>query len=197
MSTSDSKQTANKKKTWKTTKIKWLFGLTLGGVISFFIGILFIASAHTFMEKTNTLEFCISCHEMRDNIYQNYTESSHYKNASGVRATCSDCHVPESIGPKVLSKIYAAKDVYHKLMGTVDTPEKFEQHRLKMAETVWAKMRANDSRECRSCHDYESMDRDLQDRSAKKRHDHEKIKKSGKTCIDCHQGIVHKLPDDY
>jgi cytochrome c-type protein NapC len=169
----------------------------MGGLITFIAGVLFLASANTFMQETSSTEFCISCHEMRDNVYQEYIQSVHYKNTSGVRAGCADCHVPKAWGPKVLSKLYAANDVYHKILGTVDTPEKFEQHRLAMAQKVWQKMKNNDSRECRSCHDYQAMDRESQGRSAKKRHDPKKLAKKDKTCIDCHQGIVHKLPDGY
>jgi nitrate/TMAO reductase-like tetraheme cytochrome c subunit len=66
-----------------------------------------------------------------------------------------------------------------------------------MAENVWASMRETDSRECRNCHTYESMDLTLQDRSAKKKHSQERLAESGKTCIDCHQGIAHSLPEDY
>ncbi len=178
-------------------KRKWLLGLSLGGFALFLSGILFLASANTFMQATSTTEFCISCHEMKDNVYEEYTKSLHYKNASGVRAECSDCHIPETWGAKALSKLYASKDVYHKIMGTVDTSEKFEKHRLRMAQHVWDKMKSNDSRECRNCHDYESMDKEMQGRSAMKRHDIKKITQSNKTCIDCHQGLVHKLPDDY
>jgi len=41
------------------------------------------------------------------------------------------------------------------------------------------------------------MNLELQDRSARKKHDPERLAKSGKTCIDCHQGIAHNLPEDY
>lgn len=187
----------SKNKTWLKSKRKWLFGLSLGGFSLILTGILLLAGANTFMQKTSTMEFCLSCHEMRDNIYEEYTKSLHYKNASGVRAECADCHIPKAWGPKALSKLYAANDVYHKIIGTVDTPEKFEKHRLKMAQSVWTNMKNNDSRECRNCHDYASMDKDKQDRMAQKRHDPVKIAIKNKTCIDCHQGLVHKLPDDY
>ncbi|MBL4659717.1 MAG: NapC/NirT family cytochrome c [Alcanivoracaceae bacterium] len=184
-------------KIWNKPRRWWLLGIPAGGFAMFFAGIIFWGGFNTAMEATNTLEFCISCHEMRDTVYQEYKQTIHYKNTSGVRAICSDCHVPKSWGAKVLRKIYASNELYHKVLGTIDTPEKFETHRLKMAESVWATMRSNDSRECRNCHNYEFMDRELQDRSAKKKHDPERLAKSGKTCIDCHQGIAHNLPEDY
>jgi hypothetical protein len=38
-------------------------------VVGFFSGIFFWGGFNTGMEATNTLEFCIGCHEMRDNVY--------------------------------------------------------------------------------------------------------------------------------
>jgi nitrate/TMAO reductase-like tetraheme cytochrome c subunit len=58
-------------------------------------------------------------------------------------------------------------------------------------------MQANDSRECRSCHALESMDIDSQDKSARKKHTLERKIEKGETCIDCHKGIAHHLPETY
>jgi cytochrome c-type protein NapC len=62
-----------------------------------------------------------------------------------------------------------------------------------MAERVWESMRATNSRECRNCHDFNSMDLSEQDRYARKRH--ERALAKGETCIDCHDGIAHELPE--
>jgi nitrate/TMAO reductase-like tetraheme cytochrome c subunit len=75
------------------------------------------------MEYTNTLEICISCHEMRDTVYVEHKESIHYRNPSGVRAICSDCHVPKDWTVKLIRKIKATNELYHKLLGTIDTKE--------------------------------------------------------------------------
>ncbi|KAA3622819.1 MAG: hypothetical protein DWQ08_12320 [Proteobacteria bacterium] len=166
--------------------------LLLAGVV---LGIVFWGGFNTAMELTNDTEFCISCHEMRDTVYQEYLESPHYKNPSGVRAGCTDCHVPKEWGPKVVRKIKATNELYHKLIGTIGTAEKFEAKRLELAEHVWASMKANDSHECRNCHSYHAMDFENQSRRAK-----EKMKpamEKGKTCIECHKGIAHKLPAGY
>ena len=40
--------------------------LTLGGFVA---GIIFWGGFNTALEATNTETFCISCHEMRDNVY--------------------------------------------------------------------------------------------------------------------------------
>jgi len=147
------------------------------------------------LESTNQTEFCISCHSMENTVYQEYKESGHYKNVSGVRAGCADCHVPKSFLPKMKRKILAANDVYHEVLGTIDSKEKFESRRLHLAERVWARMRARDSAECKSCHSFNTMALDDQDKSASKKH--KKAIDKNKTCIDCHQGVVHELPKDW
>ncbi|MBT5526882.1 MAG: hypothetical protein HOK21_22585, partial [Rhodospirillaceae bacterium] len=122
------------------------------------------------MELTNTETFCVSCHEMRDNVYQEYKETVHYNNRTGVRATCPDCHVPKEWIHKVIRKVQASNELYHKVMGTIDTREKFEAKRLQLAKNVWATMEATDSRECRNCHSFEFMDLTKQERRSQKRH---------------------------
>lgn len=157
-------------------------------------GVVFWGGFHTVLEFTNTESFCISCHEMRDNVYKEYVATPHYKNASGVRASCPDCHVPREWGPKVVRKIAASKELYHSLIGTIDTPEKFEENRLAMARRVWDDMTATNSRECRNCHSSEAMDF----HKMAKADGAERMKKgleAGETCISCHKGIAHKLPD--
>ncbi|MFB0936392.1 MAG: NapC/NirT family cytochrome c, partial [Propionivibrio sp.] len=106
---------------------------------------------------------------------------------------CPDCHVPKSFGPKMYAKIRASKDVYHNILGTIDTPEKFNAYRLKMAEAVWTRMKETDSRECRGCHDGQSFDYAKQSRRAAEVH--QEGLNAGQTCIDCHKGIAHRLPN--
>ena len=162
-------------------------------VTIFIAGMLFLGGTNSFLAYTNQMEFCTSCHSMQINL-EELKETVHYKNASGVQTTCADCHVPKAFFPKVYAKIMAAKDVYHHLIGTIDTREKYEAYRWKMANAVWDKMRSNDSRECRSCHEYQNMDLSEQGRSARKKHARAPMK--DKTCIDCHAGIAHFEPDD-
>jgi cytochrome c-type protein NapC len=162
-------------------------------VAVFVAGVAFAGLFNLGLAYTNEMEFCISCHTMHTN-YNEYKESMHYKNQSGVQATCSDCHVPKPFVPKMVAKIVAAKDVYHEIVGTIDTPEKFEAQRWDMASRVWKKMKASDSRECRRCHDFANMDLSEQSRSARSRH--ARAEDKGQTCIDCHTGVVHQEPDE-
>ena len=173
--------------------VKWSV-LTLL-LIGFFGGIIFWGGFNTGMEATNRLEFCISCHEMRDNVYQEYKQTIHYSNRTGVRAICSDCHVPHDWTPKIIRKIQASRELWGKLTGYVDTKEKFETHRMEMATREWARMKSVDSRECRNCHSFDAMSADKQRQSVYTKH--MKAKADGQTCIDCHKGIAHHLPKEY
>ena len=54
------------------------------------------------------------------------------------------------------------------------------------------RLRANDSQECRNCHETERMLDVLQSAKAQKYHQAKRV--NDKTCIDCHAGIAH--PDN-
>ncbi|WP_316859480.1 NapC/NirT family cytochrome c [uncultured Cohaesibacter sp.] len=158
----------------------------------FIIGIIFWGGFHSVMKFTDSVEFCTSCHSMQT-PFEEYKKSAHYENVSGVRALCSDCHVPKDMAPYVVTKIKALKDVWGEVTGVIDSEEKFESHRLAMAQTVWAEMEKNNSATCRECHSYDSMNVSRQAADAKKQHP--RAIEKGDTCISCHKGLVHKMPD--
>jgi cytochrome c-type protein NapC len=164
-------------------------------VVGFGAGVMFWGGFNTALEATNTLEFCTTCHEMRDTVYQEYKNSVHYKNKFGVRAICPDCHVPRDFTHKMIRKAQAAFEVWGKITGDVDTKQKFEAKRMQLATHEWARMEASNSRECRNCHNWDAMDEDAQGSTMYKRH--MDAKAAGKSCIDCHKGITHHLPKEY
>jgi len=173
---------------------KWLRRILLGvpitsAAVLFAAGIIFWGGFNTAMEATNTLTFCISCHEMEENVYREYTKTIHYQNRTGVRATCSDCHVPDPWIHKMVRKVQASNELLHKVLGSVDTPEKFNAKRLQLATKVWHAMKNTDSRECRNCHNLQSMAPEFQRPRA--RTQHLNAMRNGQTCIDCHKGIAH------
>ena len=162
---------------------------------AFAAGMLALGGINLAMDVTSETEFCLSCHEMRAFVFPDYAASAHYSNASGVRAECADCHLPAQTWlTRVGHKIYVSKDLYFHLTGKIDTAEKFEAHRLTMAQREWDRLKANDSLECRSCHAFESMNADAQPRFASRQH--AAATQRGETCIDCHKGLVHALPTD-
>jgi len=168
----------------------------LGTILAmgFVFGIGFWGAFNTGLEASNTETFCIGCHEMENNVYQEYKQTIHYSNRSGVRATCPDCHVPNEWTHKIVRKIQASKELWGKAIGLVDTPEKFNDHRKEMAMREWERMKDSDSRECRNCHNFDFMDFSEQGKRSQVQHA-SALEKGEKTCIDCHKGIAHKLPD--
>jgi cytochrome c-type protein NapC len=155
-------------------------------------GVLFWGAFNTAMEWTNREAFCISCHEMEENVFKEYQTTVHYSNRTGVRATCPDCHVPKEWVPKMIRKIQASNELLHKALGSIDTPEKFNAKRLTLAKHEWERMKKNDSQECRNCHNYDYFDYSEQGRRSSNMH--LKGFSEGMTCIDCHKGIAHALP---
>ena len=141
------------------------------------------------MHATSTDEFCTSCHELETNTLPQFQRSIHYSNAAGAAAGCSDCHLPQEFVPKMIRKVEAAREVWGHFTGIIDTPEKYRAHAPAMKAREIARLQANDSQECRNCHDTERML--LPAQSAKAREYHKAMLNNGKTCIDCHTGIAH------
>ncbi len=137
-----------------TSKYGWGAILIVGGLM----GMIVLGSFNSVMDKFNTLNFCISCHEMEQLVFKEYKKTIHYSNRTGVRVTCADCHVPRNWWPKLWRKTQAINELFHKFIGSIDSREKFEAKRLELAEHVWSYMESVDCRECRECHSYEAMD---------------------------------------
>lgn len=165
--------------------------LTLGGFVG---GVMFWGAFNTALEVTNTEAFCISCHEMENNVFEELTRTVHFSNRSGVRASCPDCHVPHDWTDKIARKMQASKEVWGKIFGTISTRRKFLDKRLELAEHEWARLKANDSLECRNCHSEVAMDLSAQNDRAAEIHTRFLINGEA-TCIDCHKGIAHQLPN--
>jgi cytochrome c-type protein NapC len=178
---------------WLARVRRTLPGRIAFGIVAVVIVLMVVVGGFTtVVESTNSLEFCTSCHSMSYN-YAEYKDSAHYSNKSGVRAVCSDCHVPKKNWySEMYRKLIAARDVWEELVGDFSTKEKFDAQRWEMAQREWARMKESDSIGCRNCHSFKSMSLDDQSKGAKSKH--ADAETEGKTCIDCHKGVVHKLP---
>ncbi|MFV0336224.1 MAG: NapC/NirT family cytochrome c, partial [Tropicimonas sp.] len=101
---------------WLTTPSGLLSSgfLLLAGIIGGAVLTIGGLGASKYMEST---EFCVSCHEMRDNLYDDYAKSAHFSNASGVQAGCADCHVPEPLIPWAIDHFQALGELYHSFTG--------------------------------------------------------------------------------
>jgi len=179
---------------WKKLRAPSQYSLLALLVFGISIGIALWGGVNMAMEWTNRSEFCTSCHEMTI-PYEELKKTVHYKNRSGTTVNCSDCHVASSKTPtdylyKSLQKLFAARDIIGHITKVVDTPEKYEAHRLEMAKRVWDRMKSRDSKECRNCHSFATMDPDKQ--KSRSQIKHEEAQEDKITCIECHKGIAHK-----
>lgn len=181
---------------WRRPRSRWLLGIPVGGVLMLVVGVLLANGASVALHATSSNDFCANaCHYQRDFAATEVAVSVHGSNAAGVRAGCPDCHVPKPFVPQMIRKVQAIGELYGHLTGVIATREKYEAHRLTMAQRVWDTMKRTNSRECRSCHDFKAMKFADQDRMAARRH--QKAMTEGKTCIDCHKGVAHQLPAGY
>ena len=186
-------------KTWWTdlqSRCQTCSRVTLGAglvVLTFVIGAVMLTAGAAGLAWTNTEQFCIGCHEMKDNVYAEFKGTIHDVNRSGVRAICSNCHVPHEPWPLIKRKMRASFELWGHFVGVIDTKEKFQARRYELATRVWTRMKETDSLECRNCHHDNAFDPEKQSERAKARHS--TMKEKGLTCIDCHFGIAHHEPD--
>jgi cytochrome c-type protein NapC len=162
-------------------------------VVCFVLGGAMVAVASATLHATATEKFCTSCHEMQENAYAEYKESVHWATRTGVRPTCSDCHIPRELVPMLVRKIEASREVWGHFTGYIDTKEKYEKARYDMAAREWKRILANDSQECRNCHNVTAVDFSAQSENAQARH--KKAQAERMTCIECHFGVAHTEPD--
>ena len=182
---------------WARPNSKWLLGIPLGGFVAVAVGAAGLGTMNYTLHLSSETEVCYACHSHEKFIKPEYEASSHFQNQAGVQAACKDCHLPDMETDwfeYFTTKIIVTKDVIPELMGKLSTREKFEAFRPHGAEKVWRQFKANDSKFCRNCHSIDNMDLEAQDRFASRRHS--TAEKRGKTCVDCHYGIVHKLPEN-
>lgn len=176
---------------WRRPRRWFLLGIPLGGLLAFIVGVTLTGGFVGVLKATETDAFCTSCHEMQQ-PFQELTRSAHGSNVFGIQASCGNCHVPPTLFAGLWRHMRASVEVWGHLRGELDTPAKYEAHRLGLAQKVWAELKANDSAECRSCHTPSAMALKKQPEMAAEAHS--SLPQSGMTCIDCHQGVAHTAP---
>jgi nitrate/TMAO reductase-like tetraheme cytochrome c subunit len=164
-------------------------------VVGVMVGAGLVIGTQLMVNITGTNEFCgTACHEMQTALKE-LEESSHGRNRIGITASCHDCHIPHEFPAQLIHKARAgAKDVYHHLLGTIGTPEKYQQNRARMARAELERLRSRDSAECRHCHDAEKMDPALQTGVAARRH--REAAENKQTCVECHTGVAHNEAEE-
>jgi nitrate/TMAO reductase-like tetraheme cytochrome c subunit len=179
---------------WRRPRRWFLLGVPIGGLVAAIVGIGATGGFFASMNFMDSEAFCTSCHSMNA-PRQELALTVHWQNQFGVRARCSDCHVAPTFAAGLVDHMKGAGQVWGWMTGELDTPAKFEAHRLGLAQRVWKELKANDSAECRSCHTPAAMNLSKQPADAASAH--AALATSGLTCIDCHKGIAHTLPQGY
>ena len=164
-------------------------------IIGLLIGAGGVIATQVMVAKTGTNEFCGgACHSMQW-VAQEYRQSVHATNRTGVQAGCHDCHIPHHYPALLWYKAKAGiKDAIGEMRGVISTEEKFNKERLRMAKEVWAEYKETNSANCRTCHQF---NKDI----VSKQKDfvqpmHEQFLAGAMTCTDCHKGIAHTAPKE-
>jgi trimethylamine-N-oxide reductase (cytochrome c), cytochrome c-type subunit TorY len=143
---------------------------------------------------TSTDALCTSCHSMAQLASDPlYLSAPHQANSAGVRPTCADCHIPRTnwfveTYTHVRSGI---ADMIAESTHNLSDPKIWEVRRVELVPLVRAKMHAQDSVTCRSCHDAAA----IRPKSEPGRASHALLRQGTATCVDCHSNIhVRLLP---
>jgi nitrate/TMAO reductase-like tetraheme cytochrome c subunit len=183
------------KRTWRRLRrpsTRWsVLALVVLGLIAGFAA---TVGTQVMVAVTGTNEFCsTACHSMQW-VAQEHRDSVHGVNRTGVGAACHDCHIPHDYPELLWYKTKAGiKDAIGEIRGVISTEEKFKKERAHMAQSVWDEFKANDSRNCRVCHKFTPAVVAKQKDAAKPMH--QQVLEGKATCIDCHQGVAHQLPE--
>ncbi len=168
-----------------------LFALMIGG----FAGIFFILILIEFDHFTSSEAFCTGCHSM-ELAAEPYRQSVHYNSASGVRASCGDCHVSEGVISATWDHFIGGKDLINQIKGSLIGPNYDDPvvNALLLPDAAFAARQwfiERDSATCKRCHVQQAILGKRVDTAAVHTED-----AKGKTCVDCHINLVHrKVPE--
>jgi nitrate/TMAO reductase-like tetraheme cytochrome c subunit len=164
-------------------------------IIGVVVGFVATAGTAVMVEVTGTDKFCgTACHSMTW-VDQEHKASVHVANHTAVQAGCHDCHIPKHYPELLFVKAKKGiKDVIGEVRGVIDTEEKFKKERLGMAKVVWEEYKADNSQNCRNCHQFTPEAIKKQKEFAQPMH--QQVLEGKATCIDCHKGVGHVAPTE-
>lgn len=168
-----------------------LYALIIGGLS----GIFFVLMLIEFDHSTGSEEFCTTCHSM-ELAAAPYRNSVHYNSASGVRASCGDCHVSEGIVMATWDHFIGTKDLINQIKGSLFGPDYDDPiinllHLPDAAFTSREWFIKRDSATCKRCHNKQAILGSRLHTEAVHKED-----AKNKSCIECHINLVHrKVPE--
>jgi nitrate/TMAO reductase-like tetraheme cytochrome c subunit len=129
--------------------------------------VIFFTFSYAGMEGTSSSSFCATCHEMKPQFYT-------WKASNHSEVDCVSCHVEPGLENELKSKAGNVKEVYKKYTQTYIAP-------ITMPKAI-------PDEACEKCHN-------INTRNFTPSGDliipHDKHKKEGIECIQCHSGIAH------
>ena len=175
--------------------IRWIL---LWGTIFGLSGVALVAVTNKTVIWSSSNAFCGTfCHSMTW-ASAGYHQGPHFINASGVRASCGQCHIPydsshatatEYVELLVFKANRGAKDFWGELHKNIATKENWEKRRPQLAAQFDSYLQAHNYITCRGCH---VLDAFGGPRSQMKALIHKDlIKDNDVGCLRCHRDVGH------
>jgi nitrate/TMAO reductase-like tetraheme cytochrome c subunit len=163
--------------------------------IGLIVGTGAVIATQVMVHVTGTDAFCGgACHSMQW-VAKEHQQSVHVANRTGVHAGCHDCHIPREYPQVLWYKTKAGiRDVIQEARSVIDTEDKFNKERLRLAKSVWAEYKRTDSKPCQQCHVFDAQLLSRQKEFVRPMH--EQVLSKAATCIDCHKGVAHEAPKE-
>lgn len=169
-------------------------------VLGVAIGIAIAATTTWVVNATSSVDFCsTSCHSMNW-AATSYEHGPHFKNPSGVRASCVDCHIPYESRPATpiqyvfgtlwTKGIDTATDTIAEVRGTIADQAKWDRERPRLEKNVKEWFKATNFETCKGCHKFDAFKETSPAHGA-----HAGLVKQDKIdCLACHGGVAHVWP---
>ncbi len=175
--------------------IQWIL---LWGTIFGLSGVALVAVTNKAVIWSSSNAFCGKfCHSMTWASAE-YQQGPHFINASGVRASCGECHIPYDSGHATATEYVklllfkadrGAKDFWNESHKAIATKEKWEMRRAQLQAESESYMQAHNFLTCRGCHVLEAFGGPRSQMKALIHKD--AIKANDVDCLRCHQNIGH------
>lgn len=169
------------------------FGRIVGPLVFVIIFFIFVSISVVTLDVTDKIfssnTFCAyTCHVMERTVYKELQESKHWTTSTGVRPTCADCHIRESLTLAMIDHFIGTGEFFVWISNDFSETGSFEEFRPAAADRTRFKMLENDSINCRRCHVMEG----IKPERIRGQNQHEEAMNNGTTCIVCHYNLVHK-----
>lgn len=175
-----------------------VFWILVLGTIFTLGGVALVAVTNKAVMWSSSNAFCGTvCHSMNW-AAASYQQGPHFMNASGVRASCGECHIPyessqatatEYVKMLLFKANRGGKDFWNESRKSIATKEEWEKRRPQLTDEFENYLQAHNYITCRGCHSLEAFGGP---RSHMKVVIHQMVVNGGDVdCLRCHRNIGH------